>query len=96
MKITGIKLQNFRAYDEEFPLDLGDGKCLLLHGENGSGKSSMYFAMKRFFEERGDDIDQHKNLFAKPTRVPKVSVRLKGIDAQGNEHDASMGSVRSI
>lgn len=90
MKITGIKLQNFRAYDEEFPLDLGDGKCLLLHGENGSGKSSMYFAMKRFFEERGDDIDQHKNLFAKPTRVPKVSVRLKGTDAQGNEHDAEI------
>lgn len=90
MKITGIKLQNFRAYDEEFPLDLGDGKCLLLHGENGSGKSSMYFAMKRFFEERGDEIGQHRNLFAKQTRVPKVSVRLKGTDAQGNEHDAEI------
>lgn len=88
MKITGIKLQNFRAYDEEFPLDLGDGKCLLLHGENGSGKSSMYFAMKRFFEERGDEISQHRNLFASPTRIPKVSVHLKGTDAQGNEHDA--------
>jgi hypothetical protein len=94
MKITGIKLQNFRAYDEEFPLDLGDGKCLLLHGENGSGKSSMYFAMKRFFEERGDDIAQHKNLFAAPTRVPprvpKVTVNLKGTDAQGNPHDAEI------
>ena len=94
MKITGIKLQNFRAYDEEFPIDLGDGKNLLLHGENGSGKSSMYFAMKRFFEERGDEIAQHKNLFADPTRVPprvpKVTVNLKGSDAQGNPHDAEI------
>lgn len=87
MKITKIRLQNFRAYDEPFELDLGDGKNLLLHGENGSGKSSMYFAMKRFLEERGDGITQHKNLFSDGTRVQKVAVHIKGTDAQGNAHD---------
>ncbi|HAB16475.1 MAG TPA: hypothetical protein DCE44_08490 [Verrucomicrobiales bacterium] len=60
MKITEISLQGFRAFDEPFDLDLDGGKNLLLHGENGSGKSSIYLALKRFFEERGDDITIHR------------------------------------
>lgn len=56
MKITKISVQSFRAFDEPFELDLDGGRNLLLHGENGSGKSSIYVALKRFFEERGDDI----------------------------------------
>lgn len=37
MKITRFGLQSFRAFDENFELDLDGGKNLLLHGENGSG-----------------------------------------------------------
>ena len=87
MKITKISLQNFRAFDESFELDLDGGKNLLLHGENGSGKSSIYFALKRFFEERGDDIARHRNYFAPETRTPYVHVHLKGKDAAGQNHD---------
>jgi Fe-S cluster assembly ATPase SufC len=42
MKITRIRLQGIRAFDEPFELDLAGGKNLLLHGANGSGKSSIY------------------------------------------------------
>ncbi len=87
MKITKISLQNFRAYDEPFDLDLGDGKNLLLHGENGSGKSSMYSAMRSLFAERGSEIDRQKNLFADEARIQKVAIHLKGTDADGNEYD---------
>ncbi len=41
---------------------------LLLHGENGSGKSSLYVALKRFFEERGGLIAEHRNHFADSSR----------------------------
>lgn len=87
MRITRIGLQGFRAFDESFELDLEGGKNLLLHGENGSGKSSIYFALKLFFEERGDDIERHRNLFSPETRVPQVSIHIKGKDASGGEHD---------
>jgi energy-coupling factor transporter ATP-binding protein EcfA2 len=87
VRITKITLQNFRAFDEPFELDLGDGKNLLLHGENGSGKSSIYFALKRFFEERGDDIARHRNHFSPDTRVPHVRIHIRGKDARGTEHD---------
>lgn len=87
MKITKISLQNFRAFDEIFELDLDNGKNLLLHGENGSGKSSLYFALKRFFEERGDTIANHRNHFAPDTRTAHVRVYLQGTDAQGTPCD---------
>ena len=69
MKITKIVLQGFRAFDEPFELDLDGGKSLLLFGENGSGKSSIYVALKRFFEERGDDIAKHRNHFSEAKRL---------------------------
>lgn len=87
MKITWISLQNFRAFDEPFELDLAGGKSLLLHGENGSGKSSIYSALKRFFEERGDDITKHSNHFSPATRVSYVRIHIKGMDAAGKDHD---------
>lgn len=87
MKITNISLQNFRAFDEPFELDLDGGKNLLLHGENGSGKSSIYLAIKRFFEERGDDIAKHRNHFSPDTRIPHVRVHIKGKDATGTVCD---------
>jgi energy-coupling factor transporter ATP-binding protein EcfA2 len=87
MKITKVSLQNFRAFDEPFELDLDGGKNLLLYGENGSGKSSIYFALKRFFEERGDDIAKHRNHFSPDTRVSYVRVHLKDKSATGTGHD---------
>ena len=87
MKITGISLQSFRAFDESFELDLDGGKNLLLHGENGSGKSSIYLALKRFFEERGDDIAKHRNHFSPTARTSHVRVHIKGKDAVGTDCD---------
>lgn len=89
MKIAKITLQNFRAFDEPFELDMDEGKSLLLHGENGSGKSSIYLALKRFFEERGDDISRYRNQFASDMRNPHIRVRIRGKDATGAVRDES-------
>lgn len=68
MKITQIELKNFRAFYGDTIIKLKDGKSLLVLGENGSGKSSLYFALKDFFEayDKGLDITNtpYRNLFA--------------------------------
>jgi energy-coupling factor transporter ATP-binding protein EcfA2 len=43
-EISKIKLFNFKAFSNETELDL-DGNHLLMYGENGSGKSSIYWAL---------------------------------------------------
>ncbi len=43
MRITKIELKNFRAFYGAYQIDLHKaGKNLLVYGENGSGKSSLY------------------------------------------------------
>lgn len=52
MRITTIEIKNFRAFKGS-PLKINlhkTGKNLLVYGENGSGKSSLFFALKDFLE----------------------------------------------
>src|SRR5580658_9586675 len=49
MRLVGIKLRDFRAFPGDFVLELKNGCNLLLHGENGSGKSSLAIALREFF-----------------------------------------------
>ncbi len=43
-KISKIEIEGFKAFPKYFPLELGDNN-LLIYGENGSGKSSIYYAL---------------------------------------------------
>lgn len=56
MKISEIILNNYRAFYNEkgeentkYRINLDDGKNLLVYGENGSGKSSLYKAVRDVF-----------------------------------------------
>ena len=52
VRIVRILASDFRAFPggEPFVFDLGaDGKNLLLHGENGAGKSSLFHALRLLF-----------------------------------------------
>ncbi|HXG07134.1 MAG TPA: AAA family ATPase, partial [Nitrososphaera sp.] len=52
MRITSIEISNYRAFKgAPLKIDLhAAGKNLLVYGENGSGKSSLYLALKNFLE----------------------------------------------
>ena len=67
MRITEIEVKNFKAFYGTYRIDLRkSGKNLLIYGENGSGKSSLYFALKLFLES-GDDssyrFENDQNIF---------------------------------
>jgi ABC-type molybdenum transport system ATPase subunit/photorepair protein PhrA len=50
-KIISIKLNNFRAFLGLYePVLLKNGENLLIYGENGSGKSSLFRGLKTFFQ----------------------------------------------
>lgn len=52
MRIVSIEIRNFRAFKgRSVKIDLHKtGKNLLVYGENGSGKSSLFFALRDFLE----------------------------------------------
>jgi len=59
MKLTEIKIQNFRSFkNETIPLD--DYTCLV--GPNGSGKSAVLMALNVFFRENSSTVTDVLNL----------------------------------
>ncbi|WP_205514648.1 AAA family ATPase [Longitalea arenae] len=49
-RIISIELQNFRAFYGKYDkIDLSNGENLLIYGENGSGKSSLFKALNSYF-----------------------------------------------
>ena len=85
MKITDIEIKNFRAFPQIYHINLHNaGKNLLVYGENGSGKSSLYLALKYFLEssvpESSEDnrnlaFETHQNIFTEDPGHIKLRFR---------------------
>ncbi len=84
MRITKIELQNFRAFYGPYIIDLTDprhqpdpnGKNLLVYGENGSGKSSLYIALREFLFGQGRTLEPHRNIFVDDSAVALIRLSL--------------------
>ena len=66
LRIQRLSLTDFRAFPgpERAPFDL-DGGNLLVFGENGTGKSSLYHALKEFFSIRPrHTLPYYRNVFS--------------------------------
>jgi energy-coupling factor transporter ATP-binding protein EcfA2 len=65
-RITEIRLRNYRAFgNKEAVISLPKGENLLVYGENGSGKSSLYWALRDVFESSVNSaLKFNRNRFA--------------------------------
>lgn len=76
MRITKIEIKNFRAFYGECLIDLYKaGKNLLVYGENGSGKTSLYEALKRFLESSEGGHQFGQNIFSSEPGYIKLHFR---------------------
>ena len=79
MRITEVEIKNFRAFYGTYRICLcKKGRNLLVYGENGSGKSSLYFALKLFLES-GDNpshrFENDQNIFITDAGYIKLCLR---------------------
>lgn len=101
-RITEIEFVNYKAfYDQgdQNKIVIPGGKSVLLYGENGSGKSSIYEGLKQFFSSSGSTVQEipTRHIKVSPTRIEnaetdqetevssEVSVKITFSDAQGSE-----------
>ena len=77
MKIQSIEVNNYKAFHGKYRI-LVKGKNLFIYGENGSGKSSIYYALKDFFQSSMEDIDlsEVENTFVKSSQKGKCSIAV--------------------
>jgi energy-coupling factor transporter ATP-binding protein EcfA2 len=81
MRITDIKITNYRAFYGEHHIQLdNDGKNLMLYGENGSGKSSLFTAMKDFFlasVKKLPELEENIFLSAAKKNTAKIEITVR-------------------
>ena len=53
-RIDKLEIKNFNFFDEAEALNF-DGKNILLYGENGSGKSTIYWALYTLLQSSKKD-----------------------------------------
>jgi hypothetical protein len=74
LRINTLSLCDFRAFPNPVTFDL-NAKNLLVYGENGAGKSSVFQALRHFFTLRPPQIATVKNIFSdRPDTDFKVAV----------------------
>lgn len=81
--ISKITIDGFKAFPKEFELCL-DGKNLLMYGENGSGKSSIYYALHALLQSQCKDKSKiyfstthPESIVNKYTNKPDAKVEIK-------------------
>lgn len=88
-RIDSIHIHNFKFFSEEPPIQLG-GNHLLLFGENGSGKSSVYWSLYTLFEASVKyDVNEIKKYFKHPDDHNESLTNIhsnKITEADGTEH----------
>ena len=95
MLLHKLKVQNFKAFKTEEVIDF-EGKNALIFGNNGSGKSSLHYALhvflqssipgkdfRRYFDKYDENGGNESllNIYADPTQLPyKIELQLKTND----------------
>ena len=68
VRISKIKLSNYKFFYGDFELPV-NGRNLLVYGENGSGKSSVYKAFELLPQKHFTELDKNLNIFAEDKNV---------------------------
>lgn len=79
-QIDTLHIHNFKFFDEQKPIELKE-KHLLLYGENGSGKSSIYWGLYTLFECSLKAEEEIKKYFKCPSPAnPESLVNIYAIN----------------
>lgn len=78
-RINKISIENFKFFLEPFVLE-PKGKNVLVYGENGSGKSSIYWAAYTHFQSSLKDAISASKYFEKNIRTPCAISMILMID----------------
>ena len=93
MRITDIEIKNFRAFRGTYHIELPTaGQNLLVYGENGSGKSSLYLALKLLLEsgEGAHQFEKYQNVFIEDKGYIKLGLQANSQSGQ-NTYEWSEG-----
>lgn len=79
-KISKIELENSRAYYDRMTFSLSQGENLLLYGENGSGKTSLYKSLNDFIQSFYTHVIYTNNRYKPSEAFGEVKLSIGDFD----------------
>lgn len=79
-RISRIEIENARAYYDRLIIPLEKGENLLLYGENGSGKTSLYKSLNEFIQSFYTKVDYTPNRYKQSGDAGEVKLRIGDFD----------------
>ena len=108
-RLTAIEITNYRAFRGTFRLELPKGENLLVYGENGAGKSSLYHALRVFLESpdwqipdpvtktrRPVLVTDHRHRFTAAPPTVKLEFGDKSFEWTETKNDTTQSFVRLV
>lgn len=79
-RITKIEIKNYRAFFDSYKIELGKAENLLIYGENGSGKSSLFKAINNYLvSSRNNTLTFNKNIHQPSTKDGSVILTFSDV-----------------
>ena len=75
-RISKIQIENYRGYYDQLSFSLNNGENLLLYGENGSGKTSLYKAMNDFIQSFYSHVSYIPNRYMMRGAPGKIALSI--------------------
>jgi len=97
MKIKKIEIKDYKAFYGKHQV-VPDGKNLFVYGENGSGKSSFYYALKDFFQSSSENLNYNEteNIFITKRQKGKGHIKITfNPDKDGNANDKTYSVTKN-
>lgn len=95
-RITKLEISNFRAFFDSYEIELSKGENLLIYGENGSGKSSLFKSLKNFLSSSQDTRYPYIKHHNKIADEGILSFTFNDYDPITNTITSSFGQVISF
>lgn len=89
-RINKIEIENFKFFKNAFPINV-DRKNILLYGENGAGKSSIYWSVYTHFQAYAKDRTDAQKYFL-PGHAQNLRNRYAAIT---DDSSIKVGSINS-
>lgn len=95
-RITKLEISNFRAFFDGYEVELNKGENLLIYGENGSGKSSMFKSLNNFLNSSQDPAFPYVKHHNKNTEEGILSFTFNDYNPATNSITSLFGEVISF
>jgi hypothetical protein len=77
MRIQKVEIKDYKAFYGKSEINV-EGKNIFIYGENGSGKSSFYYALKDFFQSSTEEMnyEETENIFLTKAQKGKGYIKV--------------------